>query len=257
MTKQKHCYLALLILLGISGCFPNNLFTQATTSQTQTNECPIEPKETLTSDAVTEIALTNEMLTQSGIVRSRQPLGYTFEGKAGDQFSYQTDDNICLWIFTPNNEPFSGTELPLTGRYTVQVSVPQGTKTFELKMSLGEYLPVPGVSSETFSSSSAQPTYSFNPRAFPKNACGDGKPSDPNAYPVNFYPVNLPYSDSNLSKAQSYFCRDAYQKRDKETREKLIQVASFLNEEKARAFADFVNTEMSGAIVGEPTTIYN
>lgn len=256
MAKQRHLYLTLFLLLGTSSCFPNYPLTQTSISQPITNECPPEPQDTLPPSAVKEIALTPETQTETGTLRPNQPLGYSFEGKAGEKVNYRTEDNICLWIYSPKNELLTGTELPLTGRYTVQVSVPQGTKTFSLQMSLGDSPPVIPEAVQTVSSQPFQKADPFPLEDFPQSSCGDSKPSDPNAYPVNFYPVNIPYSERDLEKAQIYFCEDAYQKRDKGTREKVIQIASFISEEKARRFADLVNTKMSGANVGEPTTIY-
>ena len=99
-------------------------------------------------------------------------------------------------------------------------------------------------------------TFTFNPEDFPKYSCGDSKPTDPSDYPVEFYPVNVPYSEDNLFIAKSYFCRDAFQKRAKDTGKKEVQIASFTNKRKARAFAAFVNTQISKVRVGLPTVIY-
>ena len=89
---------------------------------------------------------------------------------------------------------------------------------------------------------------------FPKSSCGDPKPTNPSAYPVNFYPVYVPYSEFNLAKVKSKFCSDAFKNR-RNNGEEVIQVASFTSQEMASKFAQFVQSQISGAIVGPPTTV--
>ena len=64
-------------------------------------------------------------------------MGYTFQGQAGERLNYQTNQNICVWVYTPERQLLSDPILPTTGRYTIQVSALKGSTTFELKMSLG------------------------------------------------------------------------------------------------------------------------
>ena len=76
------------------------------------------------------------MITESGIVKQGQSVGYVFEGTEGQRLKYETDEDVCLWIYTPENELLNSTSLPKTGNYTIQVSVPKGSKTFEITMGL-------------------------------------------------------------------------------------------------------------------------
>lgn len=95
----------------------------------------------------------------------------------------------------------------------------------------------------------------FSVSDFPKASCGDPLPSDSNEYPINFYPVFIPYSDANLGKASSHFCQDSLKKRRKDTGELVVQVSSFTSKEKAIYFAVFIRSEFENSMVGEPTVI--
>lgn len=90
---------------------------------------------------------------------------------------------------------------------------------------------------------------------FPKNVCGDPLPSDPSKYPIDFYPVNIPDSAKNLNKAKTSYCRDALRKISKDTKQPRIQIASFISEERAEAFADFIRVDFSDVAVGSSTVI--
>ena len=77
-----------------------------------------------------------ETVKKSGQLTAGKYRGYTFEGKKGQTLNYSTPNNICLWIFQPDMKLLDGVELPIDGKYTVQITLPQGSSTFELEMSL-------------------------------------------------------------------------------------------------------------------------
>ena len=101
----------------------------------------------------------------------------------------------------------------------------------------------------------AAPVNPFESRTFPQSSCGDPPPADANAYPVNFYPVYVAYSDSNLATIKYQFCGDAYRMRRKDRGIFAIQVGSFTSLETAQQFANFLNSLVGSAEVGEPRTI--
>jgi hypothetical protein len=117
------------------------------------------------------------------------------------------------------------------------------------------FTPVGTLDLKPFQSTPIPSSYSFSHSNFPQVSCGDSRPNDPNAYPVRFYPVKIPYSEANLSKVRALFCTDALKRSNKKTNIAWIQVASFNDLEQARAFAKFVGTEINGAIVGEPNLL--
>lgn len=99
--------------------------------------CPEFPEGELPRSDVTNITLSRETLTENGRASKGKHTGYAFNAKAGQRLSYRTDDDICIWVFSPENDLLGGGNLPKDGVYTVQVSAIQGTKTFSLDMTLG------------------------------------------------------------------------------------------------------------------------
>jgi hypothetical protein len=164
-------------------------------------------------------------------------IGYQFTGKKGDELNYAIDPELCVWIFAPNNQPVNSTTLPMDGDYVVQIQPKLKKEDFSLSFRL------------------QRPNY-FSSQSFPQATCGDQKPQASGLDSVQFYPVNISYSPSSLQFAITNYCGDAYQKREPGTGNQLIQISSFLSQEKGQEFADFVNERMDGAFVGEPTTIY-
>jgi hypothetical protein len=88
-------------------------------------------------------------------------------------------------------------------------------------------------------------------QVFPLSACGDALPSSYDAYPLAVYPVQIRYTEANLDIVQTYFCRDVFQGSNGDR----ITVASFVSEERAYIFAQFMAAEFANAFVGEPDII--
>lgn len=103
--------------------------------------------------------------------------------------------------------------------------------------------------------SQAQRVQTFYSSDFPKVSCGDALPINSASYPINFYPVFISYSDTNLAKARSLFCQDSLKKRRKDNNEMAVQIASFSSQEKALKFARFIRSEFDNIEVGNPTLI--
>lgn len=119
-------------LLMTCGC---QALSQVSQQPTQTSTgCPEKPKAALTKPE--EIQLNSQTVSKSGQASADKSVGYIFEAQAGQKLSYSSGDDICIWIYTPDNELISGVELPQSGTYTIQVSAPQGSTTFNLEMGL-------------------------------------------------------------------------------------------------------------------------
>lgn len=256
--KRASVCLTLIILAGCSASVKSANIVSSSTPNTS-NQCPDKPAGSLSSDRVKPIDLNSQTVKESAIVSPGKDQGYAFEAKAAQQINYRIAQNICTWIFTPNNEIVNSTNLPLDGKYTIQVAALAGSTTFELEMSLEEPEQVSekytsqSTSTDSFNSSATQTDQQFAASNFPKASCGDPLPSDPNDYPVTFYPVFVPYSEANLDKARSLFCQDALKVRRKDTQEIAVQISSFTSEETSKSFANFINSEISDAEVGQPT----
>lgn len=141
IVNKKILFLILFLVTGCSNIEPvpevnTNISTSINTSNITDVGCPEQPKLELEAQNVREISLNNQTVNQSSQVNRNKTLGYTFQAEAGQKLSYSTDDNICIWVYAPNTELISGTELPETGKYTIQVSALKGATTFDLEMSL-------------------------------------------------------------------------------------------------------------------------
>jgi serine/threonine-protein kinase len=108
---------------------------------------------------------------------------------------------------------------------------------------------------ESQSSSSQQTKPTFTISSFPRSSCGDTLPENPNAYPVNLYPVFIEYTDNNLQLVTSKFCKDAYQMTRKVIGKKAIQMGSFLSRDNAEAFKNLMVKELGSGEIGEPRRI--
>lgn len=245
-----------LILLILSGCSASVQSTNTVNSKS--NVCPEKPEGSLSSDRVKSIVLGTQAVKESGMVSPGKDIGYTFEAEAGQKLSYRTSQNVCAWIFTPNNEILNSTNFPVNGKYAMQVSALTGSTTFELEINLKEP-EQPNKFRFQPASSDVNKTQSYQQSStsdFPKVSCGDPLPSDVNDYPIAFYPVFVPYSEANLHTSRSLFCQDSLKVRRKDSQELAVQVSSFTSEEKSRRFAEFISSELSDVEVGQPTVIH-
>lgn len=166
--KKVWLYLMVVTIGGCNAGSPNQ------TTNSISGGCPEKPSSTLDSKDVKPISLTTSGITkESGQLRAGKSLGYTFEAQSGQKLSYQTKDDICLWIFTQDLTLLSNTDLPKTGKYTIQVAAPKGSTTFDLDMSLGTLK-----ASATPTSSSPQTTSSSTPNLPASNSSSSGLTQD-------------------------------------------------------------------------------
>ncbi|TAF11309.1 MAG: hypothetical protein EAZ76_15045, partial [Nostocales cyanobacterium] len=127
-----------VILLIIGGCnSTSSTSLQAISNiETSSNNCPDKPSGALENQNVKTIDISSQTVTETGQVKAGQYLGYAFTAKSGDKLNYQTNDNICVWVYSPDNQIIPTTDLTQDGKYIVQVSVPRGATTFALNMGL-------------------------------------------------------------------------------------------------------------------------
>lgn len=243
MNNLYYQFVLVLILLINVGCS-----SSLTESFYSASDCSMKPNTVLHPEQIKPLTLTDKLIEISGVA-IQDAIGYQFFAQAGQTIQYKTDQELCIWLYTPDNQILEETTLPLSGNYILQIVTKGQSKEF--KLSLG--LDVKSISKESPEISSST---LFSQQDFPKDRCGDDMPTDSNITSVQFYPVNISYSPENLDFIRANFCRDAYQKRDKSTREKLIQISSFTDQNKAQEFANFVESKVSGVTVGLPTTIY-
>ncbi|BAZ86393.1 ARC6/PARC6 family protein [Dolichospermum compactum] len=124
--------------LSIIGCQTiENPLTNLSSNAISSSGCAEKPMVSLSGKDVETVALNESTITKSGQVSASKNIGYTFTATTGQKLSYSTDADVCLWVFSPDNEILKGGELSKNGKYVIQVAAPQGAKTFDLKMSLG------------------------------------------------------------------------------------------------------------------------
>jgi len=232
-----------LVVLPILGC-PMGGVNPLNSALPNSDKCPDKPTQTLQANNVKPVTLPAKL---SDTASQEIQIGYIFEGQAGQKLNIGNIDNLCVWVYSPENQLLSLTDLqlPITGKYTVQVSSSKVAKKFDIDINIAN--------AASLVSPSPQPSnFIFSKSNYPRSSCGDPLPKDPKVYPINFYPVEVPNSVPNLNKARSLFCRDAFPKTSDNV--KLIQIVSFTSKEKAQAFAALVGAEINGTKVGTPTT---
>jgi hypothetical protein len=235
---DKKSALLLVGLLSLAGC---SSMTPKSTVQPQSasptpiqSDCAETPTGTLSNANVSRIDVRSGSASVSGMASVGQLVGYRFQGEKNQKFSHTPQDNdLCIWVYTPDNQILKTLELPTTGPYVVQISTKQREKAFNMQLYVSE----------------------FSIADFPKSICGDPSPTDPSKYPVSFYPVIVSYTEENLNEAKAKFCADAFQKTSKDTGEKIIQISSFLDSKRAEAFANFIKPDMNGVTVGSATVV--
>ncbi|BAY99822.1 hypothetical protein NIES37_38050 [Tolypothrix tenuis PCC 7101] len=127
-----------VILLIIGGCHvtPQTSLQAVSKQINQAKSCSDKPIGYLDSKNVKPLQISSKTVTETGQIRADQYLAYTFEAKSGQKLSYQTNDNICVWVYAPDNQLITTKDLSQSGKYIIQVSTPQGSTTFSLAMNL-------------------------------------------------------------------------------------------------------------------------
>lgn len=136
IMKRLLLVMLLMLLSGCSSSSQNNTNSQSDRSQKASEGCPTEPEVVLQKETVKSINLTETMIAQSGIAKKNQSLAYRFEAEAEQKFSYQTEQDICVWLYAPDMALLDSGKLPQDGTYIVQITALRGSTTFDLVMGL-------------------------------------------------------------------------------------------------------------------------
>ena len=105
-------------------------------SDKKITKCPEKPTEVLTTENVKEINLTEEEKTKSGFIQKGVSRGYKFEAKKDKKLNYSTEDDVCVWIYTPDLSILQEPNIPEDGIYFIQLSTLKGSQSYEIKFSL-------------------------------------------------------------------------------------------------------------------------
>jgi hypothetical protein len=170
MLKKLIVYSTCLSIIGCQTI--ENPLTNVSSNAISSSGCGEKPMVSLSEKDVETVALNESTITKSGQVSVSKNIGYTFTATTGQKLSYSTDADVCLWVFTPDNEILKGGELSKNGKYVIQVAAPQGAKTFDLKMSLGVLetaANTPTVSTTDTLENTSENTPEATPEATPEN----------------------------------------------------------------------------------------
>ncbi len=106
------------------------------TSIKSASGCPAIPPQNALLPKIEDISI-DKGIKVSGTVRAGEYIGYRFESKQADELSFSSDKSVCVWVFSQSLDLLKDNKLPKAGKYTIQVTVPQGTSTFNLDLKLG------------------------------------------------------------------------------------------------------------------------
>jgi hypothetical protein len=122
-----------LLLIAIHGCSTST--KSANLSSSGTSQCPDNPKNSLEAKFVKSISFTNGLVKESGQVNIGKQVGFSFDGKKGQKIKYASNE-VCVWVYAPNNNSITGDTLPIDGKYIVQVAAIKGSTSFSLDLEL-------------------------------------------------------------------------------------------------------------------------
>ncbi|MEA5470377.1 ARC6/PARC6 family protein [Spirulina sp. 06S082] len=126
---NKNNFTSLAILLFLTGC-------SSTSIPIVNRQCPSQPQGTLESENVQKVEIDGQGIDISGKLKFGQYLGYIFEGKSDRVLKYDTPNDICLWLYDPEMNLLETFQFKQNGIYTLQVSTPQGSTSFDLSLSI-------------------------------------------------------------------------------------------------------------------------
>ncbi len=208
---------SLSLIAGLSSCESNSQSTEHSGTESSGIEssteisvedslqCPDSPSGTLENPEVIDIS--DQRLQKNGVVTPGNDIGFTFVGQEGQRINYSYNDQLCVWIYTPDNTLLEGVELPRNGTYTIQVASLRGTTTFDIEMSLSNPVvstPSPANQPETSSTATAsRPRRTPQPTPTPTQT-----PSQPSTSSNRATP--RPTSSSDLTQSQAVSLVDGW-----------------------------------------------
>jgi Tfp pilus assembly protein PilO len=121
-----------LVVLPILGCPMSAVTTQ---NSAESNKCPDQPIQSLQASNVKSITLPAKL---SDTASQEIQLGYTFEAKSGQKINLRNIDDLCIWIYSPDNQLLNGADLPKTGKYTVQIASKKDSQKLDIDVGFND-----------------------------------------------------------------------------------------------------------------------
>ncbi|MDH6106193.1 hypothetical protein NWP22_09995 [Anabaenopsis tanganyikae CS-531] len=186
-----------LILLITYGCSNPILNSSSSIAPVDSSPgCPDKPTLNLDQQTLEDINL-YQSLIKSGRVTATKSLGYRFDAESGQTLNYSTNDDVCIVVYTPDNQIIDTGELTTSGKYILEVSAPQGTRTFNLSMSLTTPQPVSNEPIAVNPPSNTTHTIIYTPAPVPQQATPQQPPAVVVPPPLTPSPKNIPISNTS------------------------------------------------------------
>jgi len=125
---------SVVMLMMTFGC-TSKIPSQGEDQAISLGSCERKPTVELRSEDLESTTLTSELKTFTPFLNPGQHLGYLFEGQAGQQLNLIAEE-ACLWIFQPNLEILTDSQLPEDGKYIIQIRRMRGSGNTEIKLGL-------------------------------------------------------------------------------------------------------------------------
>lgn len=170
--------LTALSLYLLTGCLQIQPLNKTSMSQNSSqnssqniSECPTQPSTVLKTNDVKPVSLSSQTITESGMVTNNKSLGYTFTGKTGNKLVYQTNQNICIWVYTPDNQLMNNPILPVDGKYIIQIAAMEGATTFDVALQLQKdaETPISSTQPTTLETNQSENSNQKDPAVFIRN----------------------------------------------------------------------------------------
>ncbi len=134
-------YAIILMIFGLFGCdalspeSQNSSVEESVIVPSSPVDCSVRSQQELRNPQPLDFS--ELTVRKQGTITAEEDLVFVFQGEPGDRLSYEYDEEqLCLWVYAPNNDRISEGELTRTGQYMIQVSsrYPQGTYDLEIDL---------------------------------------------------------------------------------------------------------------------------
>lgn len=135
--RKPLLHLGLLGFMVILGCAESQTSAPNTDQDiTAVGECVEEPP-VVSGSGITDIDDLNDVAqVVQATARAGEYSTYRFQASVGERLLLNTETDLCHWLYDPNSNLVSGTDISENGNYLLIVSPRAGLQSFDLALSL-------------------------------------------------------------------------------------------------------------------------